>query len=271
MNEKSLKERMTELRGKYEVVLPDAPYIMCMIDGKNFSRLIKNKYQKPFDLRFMELMDKTAIYVCEEIQYACFAYVQSDEITFVFDNHSNGDCHQNFFGNRISKLLSIIPSTATAKFNQEALKQFLETLPSSTAIEEYARDNKPKVFDCKIWTADNWNDVYAYLLWRQNDCIRNSKQQAAQAYLSHKQLHGLDTDQQIALLKREKEIDWWNAYTDGMRFGRFIFRDQVTNYHPEYGDFIRHVWASHSAFQLNKDGKQRLHDLNIIPDHAVSD
>lgn len=268
MSEMTLKDRMTGLRSKYEIVLPDSPYIMCMIDGKNFSRMVKDKYRKPFDPQFMELMDQTAIYVCEEVQYSCFAYVQSDEITFVFDNQSKGGCPQNFFGNRISKLLSIIPSTATGRFNQLATIQYIQSHTKPT-LEQFELSTKPKVFDCKIWTADNFNDVYAYLLWRQLDCIRNSKQQAAQTYLSHKQLHGLDTDSQIAKLLSEKEIDWNTAYTDGMKFGRFIYREQVPHHSEQYGDYLRNAWISHDGFPLTKDGRQRLIDLNVIPDYTV--
>ena len=49
-------------------------------------------------------------------------------------------------------------------------------------------------FDCKVWDAKNFNNVFAYLLWRQIDCVKNSKQQAAQTYLSHKQLMNKSTD-----------------------------------------------------------------------------
>lgn len=263
MKEETLKQRMTKLRSRYEVVLPDTPYIMAMIDGKNFSRLIKNCYGKPFDPKFMDIMDKTAIYVCQAVQYACFAYVQSDEITFVFDNHSNGDCHQNFFGNRISKLLSIIPATATAKFNSLITQEILHN-PKYDKEEMIGRieSTQLKVFDCKVWTATNFNDVYAYLLWRQRDCIRNSKQQAAQAYFSHKKLHGLDTDQQVELLLDERGIDWYTHYTDGMKFGRFIYKDQIPYHSEEYGDYIRNVWNSHPGFVI---GGQKLLDLNVIP------
>ena len=78
-------------------------------------------------------------------------------------------------------------------------------------------------FDCKVWNTDNFNDVFAYFLWRQIDCVRNSKQQAAQTYLSHKELMGKHTDEQIRLLLEKKGIDW-NEYSD----------DEKTNYRNGY-------------------------------------
>lgn len=263
----SLKERMTELRAKYEVVLPDTPYIMCMFDGKNFSKLIKNKYKKPFDTKFINIMNEVAKYVCEEIQYSCFAYVQSDEVTVVFSNHSNGTESQNFYGNRISKLLSIIPSLATAKFNQLVFEDLIENYDyTREEIIDLIKNTKLKVFDCKVWTADNFNDVYAYLLWRQQDCIRNSKQQAAQAYFSHKQLHGKDTDEQIVLLKEEKGIDWYTAYEEGMKYGRFIYKEQVPFVSEQYGTYMRNVWKIHEGFPISGNkGRDKLINLNVIP------
>ena len=34
---KTLKERMEELRSKYDIVLPKKRYVMAMIDGRSFS------------------------------------------------------------------------------------------------------------------------------------------------------------------------------------------------------------------------------------------
>ena len=61
-------------------------------------------------------------------------------------------------------------------------------------------------FDCKVWDVDNANDAIAWLLFRNIDCIRNSKQQTAQTYLPHKELVGLHTDEQITLLKEGEDF-----------------------------------------------------------------
>lgn len=262
---------MTELRSKYEAVLPSGNYIMAMIDGKNFSRKIKNNFEKPFSSVFMAMMDEAAIQVFKELQYGCFAYVQSDEITFVF--YEEGvEKSGAFFGNRISKLSSIIPSTAAAKFNQ---------LMIDHTFKEYSRFNDnfcyemikkligatgTYCFDCKVWTCDNYNDVFSYLLWRQIDCIRNSKQQAAQTYLPHKRLMNINTDEQIKLLMEEKGIDWNKDYDDGMKYGRFIYKETEECHSDKYGDYYRSLWKSHHGFPLSgEDGRNKFNLLAQIP------
>ena len=88
-------------------------------------------------------------------------------------------------------------------------------------------DQKLVEFDCKAWNVPNENDMFAWCLYRQNDCIKNSKQQAAQTYLSHKELLNLNTDEQIALLKEKKGIDWNTDFSDGKKYGRFIYKEEV--------------------------------------------
>ena len=261
----TLKERMLKLRQQYEVTLPSQKYIMCMIDGKNFSKLIKNFFIKPFDEDFIYMMNKTAIYVCEKIQYSCFAYVQSDEITFVFTPLNND---QLFYGNRITKLLSIIPSTATAKFNQLMIKYNIQESINKTNfnnIEDIISNTKLAEFDCKAWSVDNLNDVYSYFLWRQIDCIRNSKQQTAQTWLSHKVLDGLNTDKQIELLLKEKGIDW-NKFEDYKKYGRFIYKEKEMYHNDTLNiDYERSVWKVHDGFPISGDGKVKFLNLGIIP------
>ena len=47
------------------------------LDGKGFSKFTKG-LNKPFDDGFSQDMDATALYLCENIQGAKFAYTQSD-------------------------------------------------------------------------------------------------------------------------------------------------------------------------------------------------
>lgn len=44
----TLREKCQKLRAKYDVSMPKKTYAMAIIDGKNFSCLIKNKYEKPY-------------------------------------------------------------------------------------------------------------------------------------------------------------------------------------------------------------------------------
>ena len=262
----TLKEKCQELRAKYDVSMPKKTYAMAMIDGKNFSRLIKNKYEKPFDDKFINMMNEVAIYVCKNVQGCKFAYTQSDEITFVLTDFENEETSA-YFDYRLCKMLSIIPSLATAKFNQLVALNLLDTPCSTEDMKQIIKHMSLAQFDCKVWNTDNFNDVFAYFLWRQIDCVRNSKQQAAQTYLSHKELLGKHTDEQVQMLLEKKGIDW-NEYSDDKKYGRFIYKEQVEKEIPNSNEetCIRNVWLAHDAFPLfDENGKQKLIDLNIIP------
>lgn len=125
-------------------------------------------------------------------------------------------------------------------------------------------DQKLVEFDCKAWNVPNENDMFAWCLYRQNDCIKNSKQQAAQTYLSYKELLNLNTDEQIRLLKERKGIDWEKDYSDGKKYGRFIYKKEVKQANEELDlTYIRNVWIEHDAFILN-DENNRDRFLTII-------
>ena len=79
----TLKERMKSLQAERDYRLDKDSYILCHIDGRAFSKMIKRKFKLQFDDDFMQMMDDTAAYVCENVQGAKLAYVQSDEINIV--------------------------------------------------------------------------------------------------------------------------------------------------------------------------------------------
>ena len=70
-----IEKRMKDLRGKTDYHLPKKTYIMCACDGRSFSRLIKNNYEKPFDDKFISMMNEVAIYVCKNVQGCCFEFL----------------------------------------------------------------------------------------------------------------------------------------------------------------------------------------------------
>lgn len=115
MQFETLKEKCEFYRTLGEHRLMPNGHIIMMLDGRSFSKMIKNKFKKPFDHMFIGLMDMTAEYLCENIPGVKFAYVQSDEISlYIKDEPTSG----SFFGLRVTKLLSIGASLATGRFNQ---------------------------------------------------------------------------------------------------------------------------------------------------------
>lgn len=77
--------------------------------GHSFTK----RFERPFDNVFMESMQETAKYLCENIQNCKLSYQQSDEITLLLIDYNklklNTDC---FFDYRINKLCSIVASMA---------------------------------------------------------------------------------------------------------------------------------------------------------------
>lgn len=266
----SLGDRMKALQSLRDYKLDKKEYVLCHIDGRAFSKLIKHNFELPFDDKFIDFMNQTAIYLCESIQGCKLAYVQSDEISLLLTDFSKEETG-NFFQYRLCKLQSVIASLATGEFNRLWYCDQIINNPSNAV--DIISSRKPVQFDCKAWNVYEYNDAFAWFKFRQNDCIRNSKQQAAQTYVKpRKKLVGLNTDQQIELLKNEYGIDW-NEYSNGKKYGRLIRRceyeaegeNPITH---EYGMSIRHKWLAEDAPIFTNE---YFEDNKLIPKKELSD
>lgn len=278
-NDMSLKEKCYAYQAEVNYFLDDDKYIIAHIDGRSFSKMIKNKFKKPFDDTFIEAMNETAKYLCKEVQGCIFAYTQSDEISLIIKkNDPEGDV---FFGGRMCKMQSIIASLATSKFSQVMMVNRLNDIPTCASSSdvlamciENVKSSPLYQFDCKVWNVDNANDAMAWLLFRNIDCVRNSKQQTCQTYLPHKVLMSKNTDEQVELLKQEKNVDW-NEFDDGKKYGRFIKKTTKTfnlNGDENIGamlydtSYTRHVWEAFNGCDLtNEENRNNLiNELNLI-------
>lgn len=85
----NLKDKCNYYRDLTDYKLIPNCYILVMIDGKNFSKLIKNKFEKPFDDWFISTMDKTAVHLCKDVQNCVGAFVQSDEISLIIKDNTS--------------------------------------------------------------------------------------------------------------------------------------------------------------------------------------
>lgn len=219
--------------------LPRRTYAIIRVDGKAFHTLTKG-FQKPFDKTLMEIMDNTAIAMCEEIQGARFAYVQSDEISILLTDFASIQTNAWFDGN-VQKMCSVAASCATLAFNREL------TLKNGGPAFGYKA-----MFDARVFTIPDPIEVENYFIWRQNDATRNSIQMAARAIYSHKELEGKNVSQLQELI-HQKGINW-NNYNSGEKRGRCIVK-RVMNKGGEYlghqsgqakapETVIRHEWTS---------------------------
>jgi tRNA(His) 5'-end guanylyltransferase len=231
--------------------------IIVHCDGRSFSKIIKNRFKKPFDNDFIELMNNAACYAAKSIQGCKFAYVQSDEITFCIINNPESD---GFFGCRLCKMQSIIASLVTSYF----VAQYLKLLQKDNIDVDI--DKVLVQFDCKCWNVDSIEDVMDWFIYRQMDCIRNSKQQTAQSYLPHKRLLNLSCDKQIELLQTEKGISWENDIDAGCKYGRLIHKSyenhsEYQEYAKAYVEYIRTIWVPEAAPILDRQPGNILNEL----------
>lgn len=272
-NDMTLKEKSKFFQERRNYLIDTDKYILVHVDGRSFSKMVKNKFRKPFDDSFIEMMNQTAIYLCENVQGCQLAYVQSDEISLLIKkNNPEGDV---FFGGRLCKMQSIIASLASAKFNQLMMiynitgengtcDVYMDNTEIVDEIVNVIHDSPLYQFDCKVWDVDSANDAMAWFLFRNIDCIRNSKQQTAQTYLRHKELIGLDTNKQIELLLNKTNVDW-NTFDCGKKYGRLVYKkefDAETTINGETIQYKRNRFEASDGFDLtNPDNRNKLREI----------
>ena len=104
MKFKNLEDRMLYLRSLTDYKLIPNDYVLIMLDGRSFSSTIKRYFKKPFDDTFINIMNETALYLCNNVQGCKFAYVQSDEISLILTDFEIPET-DSFFGYRLEKIL----------------------------------------------------------------------------------------------------------------------------------------------------------------------
>lgn len=202
----------TRMKEQYEnrarFYLPRRTYTILRVDGKSFHTFTRG-FRRPYDTELMKAMDQTAKFLCEEIQGARLAYVQSDEISVLLADFDKITTSAWFDGN-VQKMSSVGAALATGAFN-EAIKE----------------RNDPKLgtafFDARVFTIPDPIEVENYFVWRQQDATRNSISMAAQALYSHKELHGKNTVQQKEMTFK-KGVNW-NDYPGRCKRGGAVVKE----------------------------------------------
>jgi tRNA(His) guanylyltransferase len=208
------------------ICLPRRSHVIIRIDGKAFHTYTRG-LNRPFDDGFMEDMDLTATYLCQHIQNAKFAYVQSDEISILLSDYDNITTDA-WFDNNIQKMASVSASMATKAFNKARMeRQYLS--PAELGM-------KWGEFDSRVFQIPEWIEVENYFIWRQQDCVRNSISSVAQFFYSAKELHGKSTNDMQELLFQNKGINW-DKYPPKYKRGRVIRKD-----HQLVNDVVRSKW-----------------------------
>ena len=173
-------------------------------------------FERPFDSIFMDCIQRTAKYLCENIEGVKLSYQQSDEISLLLTDYENMET-EAWFGKNLQKVVSVSASMATMAFNKFYAKEIIDGLYAAFNLNDDEWDERlqkiyhPKIdsamFDSRAFILPK-EEVNNYFLWRQNDCTRNSIQMVGQANFSHKELQGKSCDKIQDMLMLEKGINW---------------------------------------------------------------
>lgn len=220
----SLGDRMKEnYEDRTRFSLMRRAYTFIRIDGKAFHTYTKG-CKRPFDDDLITDMDETAKYLCENVQGAKLAYIQSDEISILmtdFDKLTS----DAWFDNNLQKIASISASLATAKFNQLRMLRILNN-NSKVVFETIPLAH----FDSRVFQVPTRTESENHLIWRQQDATRNSISMAAQSVYSHKALEGKSgSDKQEMLF--QKGVNW-NDYPIKYKRGRVVRKQIFLNDQP---------------------------------------
>lgn len=263
MDKTSLGDRMKEYEAAYDTSMMRRVPVVVRLDGKGFSRLTKRlKLEKPFDGRFLDMMADTMLSVASQVEGCVIGYTQSDEISLVLLNNQSLDA-QPYFGNRVQKIASITASMATARFNR-GLARLLGDAADAEAF-----------FDSRVFTVPDPVEAMNALIWRQQDCVRNSILSAAYYEIgkvkgrktAQKMMHGLNTSKLQELMFQELGLNWSVRYSPELKRGTVAYRKPMEVETPN-GKAVRSKWVCEAAptFQ-SEDGKEWL--LALLSPQAV--
>lgn len=173
--------------------IPTLP-VYVRLDGRGFSKFTK-KMVRPYDERLIDLMRDTTEHLVSEFK-ATVGYVQSDEISLVFENTPENPI---LFNGKIQKIVSTLAATASTYFMANFYTHF-KASPLDFC------DRLPS-FDCRAFNLPSWSEASNAILWRHLDAMKNSKQMLAQHHFEHKELQGLNGQQLVEKL-HDNGVEW---------------------------------------------------------------
>lgn len=211
-------------------LMPKVPVIL-RVDGKAF-RTFTRKMVKPWDDNLEDCMWEAAKHLCQQIQGAQFAYVQSDEISVLILDTKSRDTSP-WFGYQIQKMTSVGASAATTGFVWRWIPWYMDVTnelpPVPSALPQ---------FDARV---SNYpaHEVANYFIWRQQDATRNSVSMLAQANFSHKSLQGKSQSDMLDMLMLGKGINWNDVPVPRKR-GACVVKETYEHEHinPKTGESV---------------------------------
>ena len=184
--------------------------LLARLDGRAFHTYTRG-LKRPYDERLTRCMVDTMKYLVDKF-HVVIGYVQSDEITLLWDVQSWEDGEYMFSG-KFQKLTSVLAATASAYFARRSM----ELLPE--------KNDELPTFDCRVWQVPNRQEAANAFYWRELDATKNAISMAAHAYFSHKILQGMSGSEKQELLWSKEGINF-NDYP--AFFKRGVYARRVT-------------------------------------------
>lgn len=234
----NLEDRMKAYEQATRTVLPRRLPIIVRVDGKGFSNYTKQLPGKPFDRNFISVMESTAIALCQEIQGAQIAFVQSDEISVLVHGYKKFES-EPWFGNQVQKMVSVAAGVASATFTACSWRMWSKLAVHDGDRSPSLDDIEPAYFDARAFVMPE-SDVANYFLWRQRDGLRNSIQMFARSHFSHSELHKKSTGEMVEMCKAKGHD--WHALPSSQRNGRAVYRESK---------LVDGMWRSHFITDTN--------------------
>jgi tRNA(His) guanylyltransferase len=140
-----LEARMRQLEWFHSLAVLPGTWPIIRVDGRSFTQLVEQHFERPFDARFHDFMLETAEALLVELG-GVFAYTESDEISVAMPADTQ------LFGRELEKLVSISAGVASSVF--------------SLRLGQRAH------FDSRVWVGPSVSHVLDYFRWRQSDAAR---------------------------------------------------------------------------------------------------
>lgn len=255
MKSGNLHSRMKKYENVSQSYLMRKTPVIIRLDGKAFHTFTRG-FEKPFDPIFRTAMYKTMLNLCENIGGCVFGYTQSDEISLVLCDYQKQDT-QPWFDYNLQKIVSVSAGLAAYHFSN----LFEHELKKSNDMHRYeeAREHIT-VFDARAFNLP-YDEVVNYMVWRQQDAVRNSIQSVAQAYFSHNELQGLSCNQLQDKLFTEKGVNW-NDYDTLYKRGCCAVRRDFERSTPSGNIKYKNLWTVETEIPIFTQDKNYI--LNEI-------
>lgn len=247
--------------------------VVVRLDGHCFSTFTRG-FDRPYDARIHRAMVGTASDLLERFQ-AATAYTESDEISLVFAPATPEAPSVLPFNGRVQKVVSVFAGYASARFNWHLLREpFDDALPAQAVLRARVEQSGAH-FDARVFSLSSLERLCAYLRWRaQLDCRRNSISMLAQAHFAHDELHGVDANTCLQMLRERKGVEWEDTPAF-FRYGTYVKKEeywkQAVNPRTQQEVRARRTRVAPRSFALDEAEARAFLLAKVWPEEAPAD